>query len=283
MKTRLMSFFSAEKLKEEIDMLKSFTGKTRLCNVLCALLTLCLMVLQFTPFWHYGSESKSINGYVWLDCQNSEIASWFTSQLGSAVNINSLVITAVLVLLLGVGGIILCFYKSDVGLVALLPAASSLCALYAFAFKPAFRLGSTWITQLILCIAILIFAVMAVVYGFKKNDQEALGKKALTQGDIDARVNAIRALGNTETKKGRKVKTTDSDSNFHKLLTFLTDEVPECRAAAAEALGKTSRDVAVTHITHLLNSEKDERVIQAMRAALRSIRENMKAEHAARA
>lgn len=262
-------------------MLKSFTGRTRLCNVVCALLTLCLVVLQFTPFWHYGNESKSINGYVWLDCQNAEIANWFTSQLGSSVNVNSIVLTSVLVLLLGVAGVILCFYKSDIGLVSLFSAASALCGIYAFALKPVFRLGSTWIIQLILCIAILIVAIMAVIYGFRKNEQEATGKKVLSQGDINARVAAIKALGNTETKKGRK--TTDSDSNFHKLLTFLTDEVPECRAAAAEALGKTSRDVAVTHITHLLNSEKDERVILAMRAALRSIRENMKVEHSARA
>ncbi len=180
-------------------------------------------------------------------------------------------------------GIILCFYKSDIGFISLLSAASALCGIYAFALKPVFRLGSTWIVQLILCIAILIVAIMAVIYGLRKNEQEATGKKALSQGDIDARVAAIKALGNAETKRGRKTETADSDSNFNKLLTFLTDDVPECRAAAAEALGKTSRDVAVTYITYSLKSEKDEKVIQTMRTALRSIRENIKVERSARA
>ncbi len=85
-------------------MLKSFTGRTRLCNMVCALLTLCFLVLQFTPFWHYGKESMSINGYVWLDFQNTEIANWFTSQLGGPVNFNSILLTSILILLLGVCG-----------------------------------------------------------------------------------------------------------------------------------------------------------------------------------
>lgn len=39
-----------EKIKEEINMLKTFNEKTKFCNYLCAALTLCLLVLQFTPF-----------------------------------------------------------------------------------------------------------------------------------------------------------------------------------------------------------------------------------------
>jgi Mg/Co/Ni transporter MgtE len=63
-------------------------------------------------------------------------------------------------------------------------------------------------------------------------------------------------------------------------LNHLGDEIPECRAAAAETLGKTSRDVAFTHISHLLTKEKDEKVIRTMRQALVDIRKNMRAEHA---
>ena len=95
-------------------MSKSLNGRTKTCNYVCALLTLCLLILQFTPFWHYGSDSISINGYVWLEPGNTEIANWFTSQLGSAININSVVITSVLVLLLGVAGVVLCIMKSEI-------------------------------------------------------------------------------------------------------------------------------------------------------------------------
>lgn len=260
-------------------MLKSFKVKTRVCNVVCALLALCLLILQFTPFWDYGSGSMSISGYVWLDCSNTEIASWFSTQLGSESNINSIVITAVLVLLLGAASVIVCLIKSDIGLASLLPAATSLCALYAFAFKPVFRLGSTWIIQLVLSVVMLVFAVMAIVYGFKKNEQEESGKVVLSENDINACVEAIKALGYTDSKKS---KIDDSDTNFYKLLSYLTDEVPQCRAAAVETLGKTSRDAAFTNIVYLLNSEKDETVIKAMRNALISIRKNEKLEHSER-
>ena len=144
-------------------------SKTKLFNYVCALLTLVLLVLQFTPFWNYNGQTASINGFVWLNPQGAEINNWFTSQLGTAVNVNSVVITSVLVLLLGVAGVVLCVMKSDIGLMALLPAASALSGIYAFALKPVFRLGSTWIVQLVLCIAILAMAIITVIVGNKEN------------------------------------------------------------------------------------------------------------------
>lgn len=264
-------------------MLKSFNGRTKLCNYVCAFLTLCLLILQFTPFWQIGGDSLSINGYVWMDCSNTEIASWFNSQLDTPFNINSVVITAVLVLLFSAIGTVICVIKPHVGFSALLPVAAALSGIYAFLFKPEFRLGSTWIIQLVLCIAILITAAGAIIFGIKRNGQEATGAKIYTQEDINARVAAIKALGNTGTKKGKKSKEVNNDADFYKLITYLTDEVPECRIAAAETLGKTSRDIAFTHISHLLGSEKDENVIKAMRKALISIRENIRIEHAEKA
>ena len=151
------------KNKEENDM-----SKTKVFNYVCAGLTLILLVLQFTPFWNYNGQTASINGFVWLNPQGPEINSWFASQLGAAVNVNSVVITSVLVLLLGAAGVVLCIMKSDIGLMALLPAAASLSGIYAFALKPVFRLGSTWIIQLVLCIAILAVAIFTVVNSLKK-------------------------------------------------------------------------------------------------------------------
>lgn len=113
------------------------------------------------------------------------------------------------------------------------------------------------------------------MFGKKKNKQ--------SHGSVESRVAAIRSLSAADEKAKKKKKAEDSDSKFNQLLNYLHDEAPECRIAAAEELGKTSRDVACTHISHILNSEKDENVIKALRAALTSIRENMKREHSARA
>ena len=108
-------------------------------------------------------------------------------------------------------------------------------------------------------------------------------KKNSSLKDVDGRVAAIRALSKADESRKKKKKAEDSDSNFGNLINFLSDEAPECRIAAAEELGKTSRDVAFTHISHVLNTEKDETVVKAMKAALVSIRENMRQEHSEKA
>ena len=108
-------------------------------------------------------------------------------------------------------------------------------------------------------------------------------KKKQSHGSVESRVAAIRSLGAADEKAKKKNKSEDMDSKFNQLLNYLHDEAPECRIAAAEELGKTSRDVACTHISHILGTEKDENVIKALRAALTSIRENMKHEHSSRA
>lgn len=151
-------------------MLKTRLNRTMVFNYVCALLTLALLVLQFTPFWHYNGKSASINGYVWLYPQDTELMGWFTSQLGTTQNVNSIVISSVLVLLFGAVGTVLCVIKSNIGLIALLPAAASLSCIYAFAAKPVFRLGSTWSIQLVICLAILAAAVMTIKVSIKHEE-----------------------------------------------------------------------------------------------------------------
>lgn len=256
-------------------MLKAYFTKERICNYICALLTLCLLICQFIPFWNYGSDSLSINGYVWLDSANTEIASYFTQELGSAPNLNSIAAVAATTLLFGVIGIALCLIKSGSAFPALVPSIAALCSLCGFIFLPCFRLGSTWILQIVLAILIIVSCVLAIVFGHRDYEEEILGKKVFTEGDIKMRVAAIKKLGNFDAKNS----STENDANFYRLITFLTDDIPECRIAAVETLGKTSQDIAFTHISHLLNYEKDERVAKAMREALISIRKNMRAEH----
>ncbi len=108
-------------------------------------------------------------------------------------------------------------------------------------------------------------------------------KKKQSHGSIESRIATIRSLSKADEKTRKRNKSEDSDSKFYQLLNYLNDEAPECRIAAAEELGKTSRDIACTHISHILNNEKDENVIKALRAALSSIRKNMRVEHAEKA
>lgn len=101
-----------------------------------------------------------------------------------------------------------------------------------------------------------------------------LKKSKMASMDAASRVAVIKALSAPDTKK--KKKKGQEDENFNLLLRFLTDESPEFRIAAAEALGQTSREIAVTYLCNYIQKEKDEQVIEAMKKALASIRANMR-------
>ena len=73
-----------------------------------------------------------------------------------------------------------------------------------------------------------------------------------------------------------KKKHDNHEERFDKLLGYLKDESPECRIAAAETLGQCSREVAVTYLCQYIQTEQDENVVKAMKAAISSIRENIR-------
>ena len=101
-------------------------------------------------------------------------------------------------------------------------------------------------------------------------------KTKASAGDVNSRIAAIKALGEPDTSKKKKKKD-DEDSRLNQLLSYLKDEDPACRIAAAEALATSSKDIAVTYICRYIQDEKDENVIKAMKESLASIRANIHA------
>lgn len=259
-------------------MLQSLRGKIRFLNFVNMALVSCLLILQFTPFWHYSGKTTTINGYVWLNPGDTEITKWFASQLGTTPEINSIVMSSVLILLSGIVSVILCIKFSKVGQIAIAPAICGIVRLYTYLAKPVFKLGSNWWLHLILSIAILLIAITTLVLHYKTSGQEIPGNVAVSKADKESRIALIKALGEVNHKKPE-----DNNKNFNKLLNWLNDSEADYRMVAAETLGKTSRDAAFTHISHKIESETNERVIKVMRQALVSIRENMQNEHTERA
>lgn len=152
-------------------MLKTREGRTSILNYVCSGFTFILLVLQFLPFWQYGKKAASINGYVWWNPQNEELTDWFTSKLGSELDIYVVVIPAVLILLFCCFGIAFCILKSRKWLPALLPAAAGLTTIIACTIIPAFKLGSTCAIQLVLGIVIFVLAIATIVNGLIKEKE----------------------------------------------------------------------------------------------------------------
>lgn len=139
-------------------------------NILCAVLALALLILQFTPFWHFEGEdeqSSSIQSYVWFPDSHKELDGYLSDEIGANYTINDVVTMPALVLVLGAVGIVLCLVKSDKWPVSLLPAACGAVGVWGYLTGAAFRLGSGWGLHLALCIALLVIGALSVVSGLK--------------------------------------------------------------------------------------------------------------------
>lgn len=242
--------------------------KTMLLNYLLAVLMLLMIILQFTPFWHYNGESSSISRYIWLDTSNTQLSSWLGSQIGKQVKVDDILAVPVLLLVVGAVGTVFCVVQASNPFMAIFPAVCGALGILGYLINPVFRLGSNWILHFVLFIVMLLVAAFAIVFDYRASKIV----KGLSQGDIQARVNAIKNMDISSAKKKRD----ELERNFHRLLGYLRDENTECKMAALEKLSTTSSDVAITHITYLMEREDDENVKSAMKKTLGSIRDNIR-------
>lgn len=147
------------------------TSPLNLCNICCAVLALLLLILQFTPFWTPGEGAApvSIGGFVWFPTEHAEMNSYIQQAADPDFQINDIVFPAVLMLLLSAVSMVLGVLKRDELWVSIFPIACGAAGLWGFLSQPALRLGSTWVLQLVLCIAMLALGILGMV----KNDRKA--------------------------------------------------------------------------------------------------------------
>ena len=136
---------------------KNLTQRTKLVHYVCAALLLVLLVMQFTPFWHYGEagETVSISGYIWFPSDHNDLTSYLQQMVGSDFTIDTILVPCILMLLLSAAGAVLCVIKPGEWLASLLAVACGLSGVIGFLTCPALRLGSAWAMQLLLCILLL--------------------------------------------------------------------------------------------------------------------------------
>lgn len=141
------------------------------CNVVCAVLMLLLVVLQFLPFWHYTANdaeaAASIQAYIWFPDDHKALESYLAEQI-DGYSINSIVLMPILHLLLGVTGLVLCLKMCSHPLVALFPTTVGGVGLWGFLSQAALRMGSMWWLQLLICLMLTGMGVYALIVGLKK-------------------------------------------------------------------------------------------------------------------
>lgn len=148
-------------------------NKTKICNYLCIAMMAILLILQFTPFWSYDGGNASIQSYIWFPDNYKPLTEMLQTEFGKDYNVAKIVFPMVAILLTTAAGIVLSIVKSDNPAVKIIPIAGTLIGIYGFLSKPDLRLGSTWVIQLVLCIAVIVSAALTIFFNIKEENIES--------------------------------------------------------------------------------------------------------------
>ena len=148
-------------------------GLARICNYICVVLMLVILVFQFLPFWHYSTEEESfatsIQTYIWFPGECRDLDDYLAEQTGNEdIEAGQILGMPILVLVSGAVGIVLCLIKAKSAIVSLLPAICGISGIWGFLSTPAFQLGSNWVVSLVLCIAGLLVSLVSLLTLAKK-------------------------------------------------------------------------------------------------------------------
>ena len=146
--------------------------RTRVGAIVCAVLMLAVLVLQFTPFWHVGEgeeqQDVSIGAYVWFPSDHKEVDTYMKEQVSSDYTISGVVGIHSLVLVLSAVGLVLCLIKPTMPVTPVVVIGSSLSGLVGCLGMKAFQLGATWLWLLILFIAALVMGGLTLYWRIKQ-------------------------------------------------------------------------------------------------------------------
>ena len=146
--------------------------RTRMGAIVCAVLMLAVLVLQFTPFWHIGEgeeqQDVSIGAYVWFPSDHKEVDTYMKEQVSSDYTISGVVGIHSLVLVLSAVGLVLCLIKPTMPVTPVVVIGSGLSGLAGCLGMKAFLLGATWLWLLILFIAALVMGGLTLYWRIKQ-------------------------------------------------------------------------------------------------------------------
>lgn len=140
---------------------------TKSMNLICALLMALLVLLQFMPFWTVDGETVSVMHYMGFPDEHNNLSSWLDGTVSGGFMINDLVAWFFFTVVLAIVGVVLCIKYREKALVALIPSACGIVGVLYCINEQAFRLGQTWVLQLLMYILLLALAVCNLVFMVK--------------------------------------------------------------------------------------------------------------------
>lgn len=141
------------------------TNLTRICNLICAVLMLALIVCQFMPFWTTSTtgDEISIQEYTWLPHHNKDLEKDFKANFGKDYGINDVVLMPIVTLVIGALGIGFSILFGKKCVITVCPLLVGIMATINYLTNPAFQAGAIWQLHLVLGIALLVACIIPVI------------------------------------------------------------------------------------------------------------------------
>lgn len=160
---------------------------TPLCNILCALLLVVMLVMQFQPFWtcagcssHKGVEQDvSIADYLWRPNQHKTITKEMTELYRdiygddfrdsngkkAKFRANDILPATLTVFLGSVVGILCCVFLRKKFFVAAIPVVVGVAGVLGYTSYPALQVGYNWQTHRIIAAVVAFVAAICLLLG----------------------------------------------------------------------------------------------------------------------
>ena len=146
-----------------------------ICNIVCSVLVLVLLVLQFLPgYWtaqkdkpekdgSYKTDVASLQGYMWVPSEYTVLEDYFDDLYGDDLVMNEAVMMPIITLVAGALLIVFSIFMSHKAWLALLPAIVGSFGVFGYLAFPIYQLNSLWIVHFILAVLILLVSVISLV------------------------------------------------------------------------------------------------------------------------
>lgn len=144
--------------------MKTKTTPMILCNVICAVLMLALLLFQALPFWDIGTQQISIQQYIGFPADYPELTSYFQAQLNPDFMVNDVVLMPIIVLVIGLLGAVFCIWKCKKCWVFLFPMICGIAGMWGYLTNPAFQMGAMWQLHLVLSILMTLLSIVPLCY-----------------------------------------------------------------------------------------------------------------------
>lgn len=139
-------------------MKKSNSART-ICYIICAVLMVALAVYQFMPFWTAGTDSVSLQGYLWFPENHKEVTNLFKAEVNPDFKVKDIVLMPLIELVIGLLGAFLCVTKTKKLWVVVCPLTCSIAGILGY-LDPVMQLGAMWQVGLVLSIGIGVAAIL---------------------------------------------------------------------------------------------------------------------------